>query len=154
MDGERPERPMTVGELSRHTGVTVKALRTYTDWGLIYTAGRSPANYRLYDSDAQGCVHLIGELRGLGLTLAQIRDLFAEYRVSGHLRRSRSAQDLPGDRRHRLRLQPGGLMAPTAPGTCPSGPDGTCRPHGAITAYLPSLRTASAGSPSSSAGSA
>ena len=36
---------MTVGELSRYTGVPPKALRAYTDWGLIDTAGRSPAGY-------------------------------------------------------------------------------------------------------------
>lgn len=34
--------PMTVGELSRRTGVPIKTLRQYTDWGLIYTIGRSP----------------------------------------------------------------------------------------------------------------
>lgn len=66
---------MTVGELSRRTGVPVKALREYTDSGLIYTAGRSQANYRLFTTDALTCVHWIGRLRGLGLTLAEIRDL-------------------------------------------------------------------------------
>ncbi|MEU2607698.1 MerR family transcriptional regulator [Streptomyces albus] len=70
-------RPMTVGELSRRTGVTVKALREYTDFGLIYTLGRSPAGYRLYDTDAVWCVRFIGELRGLGLTVAEIRELTA-----------------------------------------------------------------------------
>ncbi|MDT9701273.1 MerR family transcriptional regulator [Streptomyces sp. P17] len=68
-------RPMTVGDLSRRTGVTVKALREYTDLGLIYTLGRSPAGYRLYDPDALRCVRFIGELRGLGLTIAEIREL-------------------------------------------------------------------------------
>jgi DNA-binding transcriptional MerR regulator len=66
---------MTVGELSRRTGVPIKALRQYTDLGLIYTMGRSPANYRLYDTDAQWCVRFIGDLRGLGLTVAEIREL-------------------------------------------------------------------------------
>ncbi|GAA3137054.1 hypothetical protein JOF29_000040 [Kribbella aluminosa] len=47
-----PARPMTVGELSRRTAVPVKTLREYTDLGLIYTIGRSPANYRLFDADA------------------------------------------------------------------------------------------------------
>ncbi|AXK34375.1 MerR family transcriptional regulator [Streptomyces armeniacus] len=70
---------MTVGDLSRQTGVTVKALREYTDLGLIYTLGRSPANYRLYDTDALWCVRFIGELRGLGLTVAEIRDLTTAY---------------------------------------------------------------------------
>ncbi|MFI0107887.1 MerR family transcriptional regulator [Streptomyces globisporus] len=72
-------RPMTVGELSRRTGVPVKALREYTDSGLIYTLGRSPANYRLYDTDALWCVRFIGELRGLGLTVAEIRELTAAW---------------------------------------------------------------------------
>lgn len=66
---------MTIGELSRHTGATVKALRTYTDLGLIYTAGRSPANYRMYDADALWCVRLISELRRLGITVAEIVEL-------------------------------------------------------------------------------
>jgi DNA-binding transcriptional MerR regulator len=70
---------MTVGELSRRTGVPVKALREYTDWGLIYTLGRSGANYRLYDDDALGCVQAITGLRGLGLTLAEIRWLANSY---------------------------------------------------------------------------
>src|SRR5262249_49924173 len=65
---------MTVGELSRRTGVPVKALRDYTDWGLIETLGRSPGNYRLYTPDSLWCVGAITELRGLGLTLAEIRD--------------------------------------------------------------------------------
>ncbi|GAA3246110.1 MerR family transcriptional regulator [Streptomyces labedae] len=81
----RRSRPMTVGELSRRTGVRVKALREYTDLGLIYTLGRSPANYRLYDADALWCVRFIGELRGLGLTVAEIRELTAAWTdSSGH----------------------------------------------------------------------
>jgi MerR family copper efflux transcriptional regulator len=82
--GERRERPMTVGELSRLTGVPVKALRSYTDWGLIYTVGRSLANYRLYDADALWCVRLITELRGLGLTVAELRDLLGGYSADDH----------------------------------------------------------------------
>lgn len=80
MNTPRPTRRMTVGELSRRT-----------DLGLIYTLGRSPSNYRLYDTDALWCVRFIGELRGLGLTVAEIRELTAAYldgpdrRVGSHL---------------------------------------------------------------------
>ncbi|MGH3270529.1 MAG: MerR family transcriptional regulator, partial [Trebonia sp.] len=70
---------MTVGELSRRTGTPARALRAWTDMGLVYSAGRSPAGYRLYDQSALWCVAVIGELRGLGLTLAEIRDLAAVY---------------------------------------------------------------------------
>jgi len=40
---------MTIGALSRRTGVPVKALREYEDLGLIYTVGRSAGNYQLFD---------------------------------------------------------------------------------------------------------
>ncbi|WP_251015385.1 MerR family transcriptional regulator [Streptomyces sp. ISL-99] len=78
MDTNRA-RPMTVGELSRQTGVPVKTLREYTDLGLIYNLGRSPANYRLFDADALWCVRFIGELRDVGLTVAEIRELTTAY---------------------------------------------------------------------------
>ena len=71
---------MTVGELSRRTGVPAKALREYADTGLVHTAGRSGANYRLFDTGALGCVRVVGQLRALGLTLAEIRHLARAYR--------------------------------------------------------------------------
>lgn len=85
---------MTVGQLSRRTGVSIKTLRQYTDWGLIYTVGRNAANYRLFDAEALWCVRLIGQLRGLGLTVAEIRELTATKppigpRLADLLRRSR-----------------------------------------------------------------
>ena len=70
---------MTIGALSRRTGMSVKALRRYADIGLVYTAGRSPANYRLFDESALWCVQLICDLRTLGLTVTEIRDLARVY---------------------------------------------------------------------------
>ncbi|MPY80786.1 MAG: MerR family transcriptional regulator [Actinophytocola sp.] len=90
---------MTVGELSCRTGVWVKNLRQYTDDGLIYTMGRSSAGYRLFGTEALWCVRRIGQLRGLGLTVAEIRQLIRAYRhrtecppgpqLAASLRRSR-----------------------------------------------------------------
>lgn len=73
-----PPRLMTIGSLARRTGVPVKLLREYEDMGLIYTVGRSPGNYRLFDDDALWCVGAIGALRSLGLTVAEVRE-FAEF---------------------------------------------------------------------------
>lgn len=70
---------MTIGTLSRRTGVPVKALRAYQDMGLIYTVGRSAGNYRLFGEDALWCVGVVGGLRSLGLTLEEIRGLAATY---------------------------------------------------------------------------
>jgi DNA-binding transcriptional MerR regulator len=45
-------KPLTIGQLSRRTGVPIKALREYEQLGLLYTRGRSESNYRLFDEDA------------------------------------------------------------------------------------------------------
>ncbi len=68
-----------IGELSRQTGMPVKALREYADMGLIYTVGRSPGNYRLFDESALWCVEVIRGLRSLGLTVAEIREVARVY---------------------------------------------------------------------------
>jgi MerR family copper efflux transcriptional regulator len=70
---------MTIGRLSRRTGVPVKALREYEQMGLIYTIGRSDGNYRLFGDEALWCVGVITGLRELGLTLAEIQDLGHAY---------------------------------------------------------------------------
>jgi MerR family copper efflux transcriptional regulator len=70
---------MTVGELSRRTGIPLRALRRYEQLGLIYTVGRSPANYRLFDESALWCIQVIHDLRALGLTVAEITDLAGSY---------------------------------------------------------------------------
>lgn len=75
MNDKRTHALLTVGELSRRTGVPIKAVREYTDDGLVNTQGRSPAGYRIYTSEAEWCLQMITTLRGLGLTIAEIRDL-------------------------------------------------------------------------------
>jgi MerR family copper efflux transcriptional regulator len=72
-------RLMTVGELAHRTGTSAKAIREFEGLGLIYSAGRSEANYRLFDESAIWCVQVIGNLRALGLTIKQIQQLAAVY---------------------------------------------------------------------------
>lgn len=70
---------MTIGQLSRLSGVNVKTLREYEGMGLIYTVGRSPGNYRLFDESALWCVEVIRSLRSLGLTVAEIKEIAGIY---------------------------------------------------------------------------
>jgi MerR family copper efflux transcriptional regulator len=70
---------MTIGQLSRRTGVPVKVLRHYEDLGFLYTLGRSESNYRLFGEEALWCVQVIGGLRSLGLTLREIQALVRSY---------------------------------------------------------------------------
>jgi MerR family copper efflux transcriptional regulator len=70
---------MTIGELSRRTGLSIKAIRDYEARGLIYSAGRSEGNYRLFDESALWCAQVIVRLRSLGLTIREIESLAAVY---------------------------------------------------------------------------
>jgi MerR family transcriptional regulator, copper efflux regulator len=70
---------MTIGQLSRRSGVPIKVLRDYEDLGFLYTLGRSESNYRLFGEEALWCVQVIQGLRSLGLTLKEIQALVTCY---------------------------------------------------------------------------
>ncbi|MHA5047273.1 MerR family transcriptional regulator [Streptomyces sp. SD15] len=63
----------SIGDLARRTGLTVKAIRFYSDQGIVPPTGRSPAGYRLYDIDAVARLGLVRTLRDLGVGLPAIR---------------------------------------------------------------------------------
>jgi MerR family copper efflux transcriptional regulator len=65
--------------------MSAKKVRELEGLGLIYSAGRSEANYRLFDASAIWCVQAIESLRALGLTIKEIEQLAAVY------------QDRPGE---------------------------------------------------------
>ncbi len=71
---------MTIGQLSRRTGVPIKVLREYEALGFLYTLGRSESNYRLFGEEALWCVQVVQSLRSLGLTLKEIQALTTRYR--------------------------------------------------------------------------
>jgi DNA-binding transcriptional MerR regulator len=71
---------MTIGQLSRRTGVPIKILREYEGLGFLYTLGRSESNYRLFGEEALWCVEVVQGLRSLGLTLKEIQALTTRYR--------------------------------------------------------------------------
>ena len=73
---ERRERlHMTVGQLAKRTGTSIRSIRDLEARGLIYSAGRTAANYRLFDESALWCIGVIRTLRGLGLTIREIERL-------------------------------------------------------------------------------
>jgi MerR family copper efflux transcriptional regulator len=70
---------MTVGQLARRTGLSIKAIREYEALGLIYSAGRSEGGYRLFDDSALWCAQVISTLRSIGLTVKEIEQLASAY---------------------------------------------------------------------------
>src|SRR5262245_16078950 len=65
--------PLTIGELSRRTGIPVKTLRFWSDEGLLPPASRSASGYRLYAEEALIRLDLVRTLREAGLGLDAIR---------------------------------------------------------------------------------
>ena len=65
---------LTAAECALRTGLTVRALRVYENYGLI-TPGRSTAGWRCYGAQELLKLNEVGLLKVLGLTLNQIRDL-------------------------------------------------------------------------------
>src|SRR5678815_6029917 len=62
----------TVGELSRLTGITVRALHHYDEIGLVVPSARTPAGYRLYDDADVLRLQQVLLFRELGLPLHEI----------------------------------------------------------------------------------
>ena len=69
-----------IGAAAQQAGMSVKTVRFYSDEGLIPTAGRTEGGYRLYHHQVVGELHLIQNLRGLGLPLSTIRNYLAAKR--------------------------------------------------------------------------
>jgi MerR family transcriptional regulator, thiopeptide resistance regulator len=63
---------LTVGELARRCGLTVRTLHHYDAIGLLVPASRSAAGYRLYARSDIERLHRIQALRQLGLSLTDI----------------------------------------------------------------------------------
>ncbi|HUA81677.1 MAG TPA: MerR family transcriptional regulator [Dyella sp.] len=63
---------LTVGELARRTGLTVRSLHHYHHIGLLRPSARSDAGYRLYTAQDVERLYRIIALRRLGLSLTDI----------------------------------------------------------------------------------
>ena len=71
-DPASPGPLLRIGELAARTGVSVKAVRQYERLGLVYSAGRTEANYRIFPPEAIACIQAIKLWRGLGLSLKEM----------------------------------------------------------------------------------
>jgi DNA-binding transcriptional MerR regulator len=68
-------RPFKIGELTRRSGCTVKAVRFYEAMALLPRAVRSPAGYRLYTERDLKRLAFIRRVKLMGLPLEKIKDL-------------------------------------------------------------------------------
>lgn len=66
---------LSIGELSKRTGVKVATIRYYEQMGLISAPDRSEGNQRRYERTDLERLSFIRHARDLGLTIDAIRDL-------------------------------------------------------------------------------
>ena len=72
------ERPLTVGQLARATGVPAKTIRYYEQVGVLPAPRRSATGYRHYSRHDVHRLLFIRRARALGLSLAHLKVLTAE----------------------------------------------------------------------------
>ncbi len=93
---------LTVGEVARLAGVSVRTLHHYDDVGLVRPGARSPAGYRIYSGADVDRLQAVLAYRELDFDLEQIRVLLDDPSVDAmeHLRRQHA---LLLARLHRIR---------------------------------------------------
>ena len=75
MTSEKPAGLIRIGDLSRLTGKTVRAIHLYEELGLLAPARRTSGGFRLYEPRAADRVRWIDLLHGMGFSLHEMRDL-------------------------------------------------------------------------------
>lgn len=68
---------MTVNEVSKLTGVSIRALQYYDKIGLLKPTGYTESGYRLYDDTALECLQQILLFRELEFPLKEIREIIS-----------------------------------------------------------------------------
>jgi DNA-binding transcriptional MerR regulator len=67
-------RELTIGGLSKTTGVKVVTIRFYEKIGVLTTPSRTASNYRVYSEGHVHRLHFVRRCRDLGFSLDQILD--------------------------------------------------------------------------------
>ena len=66
---------MTIGQVARHVGLSPRAVRFYEAEGILPRAQRTASGYRLYAERELELLRLVAQLRRVGLSLADVREV-------------------------------------------------------------------------------
>ena len=66
---------LTIGKLATKAGIKAGTIRFYERKGLINPSSRSESGYRLYSEDVQHSLFFIKQVKGLGFSLDEIKEL-------------------------------------------------------------------------------
>lgn len=93
---------ITVGELSRISGVTVRTLHHYDEIGLVVPSQRTTANYRLYSDDDVLRLQQVLVFRELGMPLDEIAGVLDDATVANRADLLRRHRDALAEKRGKL----------------------------------------------------
>jgi DNA-binding transcriptional MerR regulator len=113
---------ITIGQLARYVGVSVKTIRVYHDKGLLPEPGRDASGYRRYGAEDVIALIKIRTLTEAGVPLARIRELRSaneeDFRLALHAIDKELATRIRGLQATQARLRD------LASGQMPALPDG------------------------------
>jgi DNA-binding transcriptional MerR regulator len=66
---------LTIGELAKAAGTTLRTVRFYEEQGILLTSERTLGHHRRFDANELLRLRIALELRGAGLSLKEIRDM-------------------------------------------------------------------------------
>lgn len=66
---------MQIGEVAEQVGLSLRTVRYYEEVGLVAPVERTPGGFRLYDANAVERLKLVRDLKPLGFSLEEIRDI-------------------------------------------------------------------------------
>jgi len=72
---ERKVKLLTIGKVSKQSGIGVETIRFYEKRGLIDEPSRTEAGYRQYPADTAPRIRFIRHAKELGFTLTEIKEL-------------------------------------------------------------------------------
>jgi DNA-binding transcriptional MerR regulator len=74
------DRPtLHIGQVAERVGLSLRTVRYYEEQGLFAPAGRSDGGFRLYTEREVDRLLLIKQMKPLGFTVQQMRDLLAAH---------------------------------------------------------------------------
>ncbi|HVQ35924.1 MAG TPA: MerR family DNA-binding protein [Pyrinomonadaceae bacterium] len=73
-----PAIPLRIGDVARHSGIGIEALRFYERSGLLGRPGRTQSGYRIYDQGVLQRLDFIKRAQVLGFSLDEIKRIIAD----------------------------------------------------------------------------
>jgi MerR family copper efflux transcriptional regulator len=68
-------KPMTIGQVAKLAGVGVETIRFYEREGLLNKPKRKESGYRMFENEAVNRIRFIKNVKELGFSLKEIREL-------------------------------------------------------------------------------